>query len=182
MALEVGGGQRLFIGDVELGVAILEKFKIVLGLNRRQATLGLVQINDLLGVDELAVGVVQRRLKRSCSEGETWRLPLENSLSPDRPRGEAKSSRCRCWRPEEEARGSEEADEGPGAKTGLWGVTTGTCGAEPETLPRLTFSLGPAVGDLLSDPSLVSKGIRLSNVFIIVLTRSKKAVSNTVVY
>ena len=28
-----------------------------------------------------------------------------------------------------EAIGSEEADEGPGAKPGLWGATTGTCGA-----------------------------------------------------
>ena len=56
-----------------------------------------------------------------------------------------------------EARGSEEADEGPGAKTGLWGATTGTCGAESGTLAKglgLTLSLGPAVGDLLSDPSL----------------------------
>ena len=83
-----------------------------------------------------------------------------------------------------EARGSEEADEGPGAKTGLWGATTGTCGAESVTLAkglRLTLSLGPTVGDLLSDPSLVSKGIRLSNVFIILLTRSKNDVSTTVV-
>ena len=83
-----------------------------------------------------------------------------------------------------EARGSEEADEGPGAKTGLWGATTGTCGAESGTLAKglgLTLSLGPAVGDLLSDPSLVIKGTRLSNVFIMLLTRSKKAVSTTVV-
>ena len=83
-----------------------------------------------------------------------------------------------------EARGSEEADEGPGAKTGLWGATTGTCGAESVTLTkglRLTLSLGPAVEDLLSDPSLVSKGIRLSHLFIILLTRSKNDVSTTVV-
>ena len=45
-----------------------------------------------------------------------------------------------------EARGSEGADEGPGAKTGLWGATTGTCGAESVTLAkglRLTLSTGP---------------------------------------
>ena len=83
-----------------------------------------------------------------------------------------------------EAIGSEEADEGPWAKTGLWGATTGTSGAESGTLAkglRLTLSLGPAVGDLLSDATLVSKGIRLSKVFIMLLTRSKKAVSTTVV-
>ena len=58
MAMEGGGGQRLFIGDVELGVAILKKLKIVPCLIRRQAALGVVEINDLLGVDELAVYVV----------------------------------------------------------------------------------------------------------------------------
>ena len=58
MAMEGGGGQRLFIGDVELGVAILKEFKIVPRLIRRQATLGVVKIYDLLGVDELAVYVV----------------------------------------------------------------------------------------------------------------------------
>ena len=45
--------------------------------------------------------------------------------------------------------GSEEADEGPGAKPGLLGATTGTCGAESVWLAkglRLTFSLTPAVG------------------------------------
>ena len=80
-----------------------------------------------------------------------------------------------------EARGSEGADEGPGVKTGLWRATTGTCGAESVTLAkglRLTLSLGPAVGDLLSDPSLVSKGIRLSKVFIMLLTHSKKVCIN----
>ena len=41
-----------------MGVAILEEFKIVPCLIRRQATLGTVEINDLLGVDELAVYVV----------------------------------------------------------------------------------------------------------------------------
>ena len=58
MAMEGGGGQRLFIGNVEMGVALLEEFKIVPCLIRRQATLGTVEINDLLGVDELAVHVV----------------------------------------------------------------------------------------------------------------------------
>ena len=80
--------------------------------------------------------------------------------------------------------GSEEADEGPGAKPGLWGATTGTCGAESVRLAkglRLTLSLDPAVRDLLSEATLVSKGIRLSKVFIMLLTRSKKAVSTTVV-
>ena len=83
-----------------------------------------------------------------------------------------------------EARGSEEADEGLGAKSGLWGATTGTCGAESGTLAKglgLTISLGPAVGDLLSDPKLVSNGTSLSNVFIILVTRSKNDVSTTVV-
>ena len=68
-----------------------------------------------------------------------------------------------------EAIGSEEADEGPGANPGFWGATTGTCGAESEWLAkglRLTFSLAPAVGDLLSEATLVSNGIRLSKVFI----------------
>ena len=83
-----------------------------------------------------------------------------------------------------EARSSEEADEGPGAKTGLWGATTGTCGAKSGTLAKglgLTISLGPAVGDFLSDPKLVSNGTSLSNVFIILVTRSKNDVSTTVV-
>ena len=68
-----------------------------------------------------------------------------------------------------EAIGSEEADESPGAKPGSWGATTGTCGAKSEWLAtglRLTFSLAPAVGDLLSEATLVSNGIRLSKVFI----------------
>ena len=68
MAMEGGGSQRLFIGDVEMGVAILKEFKIVPCLIRRQATLGIVEINDLLGVDKLAVDVVnlspQMMLKR----------------------------------------------------------------------------------------------------------------------
>ena len=83
-----------------------------------------------------------------------------------------------------EAIGSEEADEGPGAKPGLWGATTGTCGAESVWLAkglRLTFSLAPAVGDLLSEVTLVNNGIRLSKVFIMLFTRSKNAVSTTVV-
>ena len=58
MAMEGGGGQRIFISDVELGVAILKKFKIVPGLIRRQATLGTVDVNNLLGVDKLASHVI----------------------------------------------------------------------------------------------------------------------------
>ena len=58
MAMEGGGGQRLFKGDVELGVAILEKLQIVPCLIWRHATLGVIEIHDLLGVDELAVDVV----------------------------------------------------------------------------------------------------------------------------
>ena len=83
-----------------------------------------------------------------------------------------------------EAIGSEEAEEGPGAKPGSWGATTGTCGAESEWLAtglRLTFSLAPAVGDLLSDAILVSNGIRLSKAFIMLVARLKNAVSNIVV-
>ena len=58
MAMEGGGGQRLFKDDVELGVAILEKLQIVPCLIRRHATLGVIEIHDLLGVDKLAVDVV----------------------------------------------------------------------------------------------------------------------------
>ena len=58
MAMEGGGGQRIFISNVELGVAILKKFKIVPGLIRRQATLGTVDVNNLLGVDKLASHVI----------------------------------------------------------------------------------------------------------------------------
>ena len=73
-----------------------------------------------------------------------------------------------------EAIGSEEAEEGPGAKPVSWGATTGTCGAESEGLAtglRLTLSLAPAVGDLLSDAILVSNGIRLSRTFIMLVAR-----------
>ena len=83
-----------------------------------------------------------------------------------------------------EARGSEEADEGLGATSGLLGATTGPCGAESGTLAKglgLTISLGPAVGDLLSEPKLVSNGTSLSNVFIILVTLSKNDESTTVV-
>ena len=65
MAMEGGGGQRIFISDVELGVAILKKFKIVPSLIRRQATLGTVDVNNLLGVDKLASHVIICRLRRS---------------------------------------------------------------------------------------------------------------------
>ena len=81
MAMEGGGSQRLFIGDVEMGVAILKEFKIVSCLIRRQATLGIVEINDLLGVDELAVYVVhlspQTILKRRRGMATSFRaVPL----------------------------------------------------------------------------------------------------------
>ena len=58
MAMEGGGGQRIFISDVEVGVAILKKFKIVPGLIRRQATLGTVNVNNLLGVDKLTSHII----------------------------------------------------------------------------------------------------------------------------
>ena len=64
------------------------------------------------------------------------------------------------------------------------GATSGPCGAVSGTLSiglGLTISLGPAVGDLLAEPKLVSKGTNLSKVFIILLTLSKNDESTTVV-
>ena len=58
MAMEGGGGQRLFQGDVELGIAILENLQIVPCLIWRHPTLGMIEIHDLFGVDKLAVDVV----------------------------------------------------------------------------------------------------------------------------
>ena len=43
------------------------------------------------------------------------------------------------------------------------------------------MSLGPAVGDLLSEPKLVSNGTNLSKVFIILVTLSKNDESTNVV-
>ena len=59
MAMEGGGGQRLFQGDAELGIAILENFQIVPGLIWRHPTLGVIEIYDLFGVIKLAVDVVK---------------------------------------------------------------------------------------------------------------------------
>ena len=73
-----------------------------------------------------------------------------------------------------EAIGSKEAEEGPGAKPGSWGATTGTCGAESEGLATglwLTLSLAPAVGDLLSEAILLSTGNSLSRAFIMLFVR-----------
>ena len=64
------------------------------------------------------------------------------------------------------------------------GATSGPCGAVSGILAiglGLTISLGPAVGDLLAEPKLVSKGTNLSKVFIILLTLSKNDESTTVV-
>ena len=77
MAMEGGGGQRLFKGDVELGVPILENLQIVPCLIWRHATLGVIEIHDLFGVDKLAVDVVnlspqvmlQRRRGMATSSG-----------------------------------------------------------------------------------------------------------------
>ena len=59
MAMEGGGGQRLFQGDAELGIPILEDLQIVPGLIWRHPTLGVIEINDLFGVVKLAVDVVK---------------------------------------------------------------------------------------------------------------------------
>ena len=58
MAMEGGGGQRLFQGDAELGIAILENLQIVPGLIWRHLTLGVIEIYNLFGVNKLAVDVV----------------------------------------------------------------------------------------------------------------------------
>ena len=58
MAMEGGGGQRLFQGDAELGIALLENLQIVPGLVWRHPTLGVIEIYDLFGVNKLAVDVV----------------------------------------------------------------------------------------------------------------------------
>ena len=73
-----------------------------------------------------------------------------------------------------EAIGSEEAEEGPGAKPGSWGATTGTCGAESEGLATglwLTLSLVPAVGDLLSEANLLINGKSFSIAFTMLFVR-----------
>ena len=115
MAMEGGGSQRLFQGDAELGIVILEHLQIVPGLIWRHPTLGVIEINDLFGVVKLAVDVVklapqvmlQRRRGMATPSGL---VPLVRLTT-----WEANLSWRRCWRPEEEARGSEEADEGLGA-------------------------------------------------------------------
>ena len=67
-----------------------------------------------------------------------------------------------------EANGSREAEEGPGAKPGSWGATTGTCGAESEGLATglLTESSLFSFEDSLSENILCIKG----NIFSIAVT------------
>ena len=55
-----------------------------------------------------------------------------------------------------------EADEGPGATSWLWGATTGPQGALSESLSMglgLKISLGPADGDLLTEPTFSQGGV-----------------------
>ena len=66
-----------------------------------------------------------------------------------------------------EAIGSEEAEEGPGAKPGSWG-------AESEGLATglsLTLSLVPAVGDSLSETSLLINGKSFSTAVTMLFVR-----------
>ena len=54
-----------------------------------------------------------------------------------------------------------EADEGPGATSRLRGATTGTQGAKSESLSMGLglISLGPADGDLLTEPTFSQGGV-----------------------